>query len=407
MVKSYWKPQGRSSTLMALAAGLSLLFAGMVEFFPSEQSSSHLNEKRRAAAKANEAFQAIKSTRLERGIEIDPVTDPTNSGLIGQLISPVTSNHGVLEAKQATVNPNFAAVAVEMLSRAGMKPGDTVAVGLSGSFPALNVSVIAALETLELKPILISSASGSQWGANHPDLLWIDMEAALVRAGVFSSRSIAASLGGVEDRAVGMTEEGVELLRAAIDRNGLSPIEPATFVGGIDQRMQLYGEHANGAPIKAYINVGGGAASVGTHEGKVQFEPGLNRHPPLVANLMDSVMARFASDGVPVIHLVQITDLAARYGLPAQIASMPKVGEGGVYSPGGYNAWLAGGGLAAIVLVLYFPAFFNRRVLVCKTTGSGHEPGSSNHRAAGNGRQRGHKTESPGASAATEGEPVL
>jgi poly-gamma-glutamate system protein len=345
---------------MAIAAVLSLLAVGTVELFPSKPSASAGNEKLLAANLANEAFAAVKAERLKREIAIDPVTDPAQSGLVGELISPVTSNHGVLSAKQATVNPNFAAVVVDMLKQAGVKPGDRVAVGFSSSFPAINISVIAALETLGAKPLIISSASGSQWGANHPDLLWIDMEAALNEAGVFSSRSIAASLGGVEDRGVGMSAESIELLRAAISRNNLPVIEPADFFDGINQRMLLYHKHAQGAPIKAYINVGGGTTSVGTHIGKKQFAPGLNLNPPVAAELEDSVMARFAAENVPVIHLVQIHDLAAVYGLPAHIAAMPPVGEGGVYAPQSYNTYLAAGGMMAIVLLLGLPGFLDK-----------------------------------------------
>ena len=57
-----------------------------------------------------------------------------------------------------------------------MKEGDPVAVSFSGSFPALNIAVYAAIRTLNLKPTIISSVSGSQWGANDPAFLWIDME---------------------------------------------------------------------------------------------------------------------------------------------------------------------------------------------------------------------------------------
>ena len=358
MTKSYWKPQGRSS-IMALAAVLSLLAVGTVEFFPAQANSTGVNEKLVAATLAGEAFETIKSERIERGIEIDPATDPAQSGLVGQLISPVTSNHGDLSAKQATINPNFAAVVLEMLKQAGVGKGDVVAVGFSGSFPALNISVLAAMDTLGAKPIVISSASGSQWGANHPDLLWIDMESALNEAGIFQTRSVAASLGGVEDRGIGMSEEQVKLLRAAIARNELPALEPADFTQGINERMLIYRRHADGASIKAYINVGGGAASVGTHEGKKQFDPGLNLTPPVGVKLDDSVMARFAHEDVPVIHLVQIEELAMRYGLPLQIADVPKVGEGNIYAPEEYNTALAAGGLLAIVLVLALPGLLN------------------------------------------------
>lgn len=360
MIKSYWKPQGRSSVLMALAAALSLVAVASVEFFPSQHNAAGVDEKLRAAKNAAAAFETIKAERLQRAIEIDPVADPMQSGLIGELISPVTSNNGVLPAKQATVNPNFAPVVLDMLKKAGVEPGDTVAVGFSGSFPAMNICVLAALETLGAKPIIISSASGSQWGANHPDFLWPDMESALQRAGVFSSRSIAASLGGVDDRGIGMPNEGLERIRETISRNELSLIDSRNVIDGIDQRMELFRKHAEGADIKAYINVGGGTASVGGHTGKHQFDPGLNGHPPWGTQLEDSVMARFAEDGVPVIHLIQIHDLAVQYGLPTHFAAIPKVGEGDVYSARHYNTWLAAGGLLAILLTLSLPGYSNR-----------------------------------------------
>lgn len=359
MVKSYWKPQGRSSYLMATAAVLAVFAMGTVEQFPLKSDATALNEKRQSATLASQAFEVIKAERQELGIEIDPTTDPTQSGLVGQLISPVTSNNGHLPAKQLTVNPNFAAVVVDMLKRAGVKQGDLVAVGLSGSFPAINICVHAALETLEAKPVIISSASASQWGANHPKLLWIDMENRLYKNGVFSSRSLAASLGGVEDQAIGMSETSVKLLREGMQRNELPFLESTSLQNGIDQRMQLYREQAKGKPIKAYINVGGSAVSVGTHAGKKEFAPGVNLHAPS-GQLMDSVMSRFASEQVPVIHLTQVEDLAIQYGLPTQLVEAPRIGEGQVYAPREYNTWLASGGLLVIVLVLAGPNLVSR-----------------------------------------------
>jgi hypothetical protein len=95
--------------------------------------------------------------------------------------------------------------------------------------------------------------------------------------------------------------------------------------------MQVYEQAAAGAPIAAYINVGGGAASVGRTEGKKLYRPGLNLTPPEGATEVDSVLTRFASEGVPVIHLVEIGELAAEFGLPLGPQVRPEVGEGGVF----------------------------------------------------------------------------
>jgi len=68
---------------------------------------------------------------------------------------------------------------------------------------------------------------------------------------------------------------------------------------------------------------------------------------------VDSIMTRFAKEGVPVIHLVQIEKLAVRYGLPVQPKTMPIVGEGKVFYREEHNRWLAAGVLVAILASLY------------------------------------------------------
>ena len=68
--------------------------------------------------------------------------------------------------------------------------------------------------------------------------------------------------------------KGRALLEAGIARNGLSLIDPKSL-DRLDRTAHagLRGA-ARGRPIKAYVNIGGGTASVGTHVGKKQFEPG-------------------------------------------------------------------------------------------------------------------------------------
>ena len=131
---------------------------------------------------------AIKEARINRGIPIDPHYDWSESGLIGQWRSEVTGAYGNLDAKRTSINPNFAAVVVRLLREAQVEPGQVVAVGFSGSFPALNICVCAALEILDLNPVIVSSVSASQWGANHPDFLWVDMEGELRSGGLHQRR---------------------------------------------------------------------------------------------------------------------------------------------------------------------------------------------------------------------------
>jgi poly-gamma-glutamate system protein len=354
--KIYWRPREISRTVLLLISVFSLIGFIGVEHFQIKTRQDHYEEKMRAAHLAQRAMEVIREERHDRNMDIDTESDPAQSGLIGSMMTPVTSDPGYLPAKQTSINPNFAAVIVEWLEAVGAKKGDAVAVGMSGSFPALNIAVYAALETLELKPIIISSAAASQWGANDPELLWIDMERILCDPGnaVFHTRSVAASIGGTEDRGVGMPEEGIEMLMKAIKRNDLPLVQPKkTAKESIDERIGLYRRFAGPRTIRAYINVGGGTLSVGTRVGKALFAPGLNRRPPVGAGKVDSVMTRFIGEGVPVIHLVHIDKLAQRYGLPVQPRTSPVVGEGKIFYREEYNHWLAAGVLAVILGSLY------------------------------------------------------
>lgn len=329
MKKLYWRPSGASRVALILIALVSLGCLGMVQGLPSKSRQKHHSQKLAAATLARNAMRVIKDEKLNRGILVDSEADPTGTGMIGVSVSATTSNTGYLDAKQLSTNPNFAAVVVHLLKLAGAEPGDTVAVGMSGSFPALNISTLAAIKTLKLEPIVISSVASSGWGANDPGFGWLDMEETLTKSQLLSFRSVASSRGGIDDRGLGISREGRAMLDESMLHHNITRIEPKSLKESIDRRMETYREQAAGRPIKAYINVGGGAASVGTHVGKKLFKPGLNRQPPLGGT--DSVMLRFVSDGVPVIHLSNIRTIAERHKLEPPTSQPFSIGQGAVY----------------------------------------------------------------------------
>jgi poly-gamma-glutamate system protein len=353
MKKIYWRPHRVSNTALFLIAALSIAGLIAVERIKVKTKQRFYDEKLVAARLTRNAMEVIKQERLKRGIPIDPEVDPSQSGLIGVSMSPVTSDTGFIQAKHCSINPNWAAVLVHLLKLAGCKEGDFVGVGPSGSFPVINMAAYAAIQTLKLKPIIISSAAASQFGANIPDLLWIHMERILFERHIFTFRSVAASRGGVDDRGFGMPKEARKLLDDAIVKEGLQLIDVKTTTEGTDRRMQIYAEQAGGQPIKAYINIGGGSASVGSTVAKKLFKPGLNRTAPRGAASIDSVMSRFANEGVPVIHMIYVAELAQRYGLPLQPLKVPNIGEGAVFSKQEYNVYLAIAVLAVILLAMF------------------------------------------------------
>lgn len=353
MKKVYWRPKRVSRIELVLIALLAFGGYLLVEFWRDLQAAPYHKEKLEAAQLTKRAMLALKGERQRRKIPVQLDSDPADSGMVGYLVSSMTSTAGHLPAKQTSVNPNFAAVIVGWLREVGVKAGDRVAVGVSGSFPVLNLSTYAALQILRARPVIIASASGSQWGANIPGWLWIHQEQYLYERRIFSFKSIAASRGGIGDRAYGMEPDAIKQLDAEVTRLGIRLLEPRTFADSIEMRMQIFEEQASGSRYKAYINVGGGTASVGTSLGKKLFRPGLNRRPPRGALSVDSVMSRFAKRGVPVIHLVEVDEMAKMLGLPLSPKVTPEVGQGKVYVTREYRRWLAGLLLLVIFGVLF------------------------------------------------------
>jgi len=339
--------------VLLLIAVVALAGLAAVESFKVGRQQPHHDEKIAAARLARGAMDLVSAERLRRGPAVDPETDPAGTGLIGLLMSPITTGMGHLPSKQTSTNPNLAAVVVQLLEEADVVEGDVVAIGFSGSFPALNVSVLAAVESLRLQPILISSVTGSQWGANDPAFTWLDMEKLLADHSVLLTRSVAASPGGIEDRALGLSKANRQLVFEAIERNGIPVLRPQSYAASVARRWEIYQERSGDRPIAAYVNVGGGTAAVGTRLGKRLFEPGLNRRAPAGSSRFDSVMARFVQDGVPVIHLVKVQQLAQRYGLRLEFTRLPDVGEGKVYFREQYSALLTWAVLITILACLW------------------------------------------------------
>ncbi|MEM9694130.1 MAG: poly-gamma-glutamate system protein [Myxococcota bacterium] len=352
MKKVYWRPPGISRTALTLVSMVAVCLFVAVERFPVVRKQSSYGLKFAAARLAERGQQAIKVEKQRRGLMPPELVDPARTGMLGESVTPVTSNSGFLDAKRSSTNPNFAAVMIELLEGAEVQTGDTVAVGVSGSFPALNLATYAAIRVLELRPIIIASASSSEWGANHPTYLWLDMERTLRDKDVVPFQVSAASYGGIDDRGVGLTARGRSFIANSMRRNDVTLLEPTSLEDAIDLRMARFDELAGDAEIAAYINVGGGSASVGTHVGKKQFQPGLNLSPPRVPNLADSVMLRFAERDVPVIHLSRVKLLCERYGLPYGSRQREAVGQGSVFVRTEYDLRLAGGGLVAVVVMM-------------------------------------------------------
>jgi poly-gamma-glutamate system protein len=320
------KVRGGGNLLLALGITSLLFFvlARAVAIRPPRVK----DEMIRASRCMEKALEAIRRCREARGIPVDSASDVNLTGIIGLEASPITTSLGNLEAKRSTANPNFSALLVLLLDQAGVKKGDAVAVGASGSFPALIVAALCALRTLELKPLVICSLGASQWGANDPRFDWLKMMDCLRDSGIAPARPIALSLGGEGDVGEDMSPEGRELLLRAGQETGLRFISEPVLEKNVLERTRLFDEAAGGKKIAAFINIGGGYADMGTDSEILKVDPGLADFrkfpPPERRGLIFAMAAR----GIPVIHLLYVKGLCDRYGLPWDPKSMPRPGEG-------------------------------------------------------------------------------
>jgi poly-gamma-glutamate system protein len=262
------------------------------------------------------ADQAVKARAVAVAQAAQSAVGPR---LLGEEYTPLTSTLGPHEAKLLSRHPDFAAVAVELLTKADVRANDVVAVNLSGSFPALNIAVLAAVEAIGARPVITASVAASTWGANRPDFTWLDMEKAIRDAGVWAWRSSGASVGGGGDRGDGLPPGGRELARAAIRRAGVAEIAAADLSGAIGERLRIYREPSGRLP-KALVNVGGSHVVFGEKGHAAPLRQGLSDgyRPSLAA--VDGLAAAFIASGRPVIHFINIRRMAAEYGIDGNAA---------------------------------------------------------------------------------------
>lgn len=353
MQKLYWRPAQVSRLVHVLVAVFAVASLLAAERFKVVDIQPHFEEKLEAASRMRRGMEAIRIERIRNVAPVDREVDPTDSGMLGQASSPTTTSTGSLEAKRTTANANWAAVLVDLLLEAGVRKGDLVAVGVSGSFPALNLAAFVAADVLGLEVVSLAGVGASSFGANFSSFTWLDMERVLIAAKIIPGGTVAASLGGTQDRAVGILSSGRRRLRRAIDRNSVAFIEADDPIASIERRMHIYAEQAAGRRYAVYVNVGGSLVSIGPKSVKRLYRPGLNLRPNPRGVGVDSVMMRFLRDGVPVINLTKVVALAERYGLPVAPTELPPVGTGLVYEKREHSKALLAGLLVLLLVALY------------------------------------------------------
>jgi len=346
------RPAKLSHKTIFYLAAVSLIFY-FIFFFWFESSGERLTpDELEAARLMQEAEKEIYSCQQKLGLspEKNPF-DPMRTGLIGLESSPLTTTLGQLEAKRTTTNPALAALLVRLLRQAGVEKGQVVAAGASSSFPALIVATCCATRAMGVDLLVIVSIGSSQWGANRPEFSWLAMENCLRQAGFDQHRLLAVSWGGEDNSGSEYPEDlKIKLSQEALSL-GLAFLEPAEFKTMVETHFRLFKEAARGRPIGAFINIGGSLVNLGRDSSILELRPGLTRVKKIPPADRCGLIQRMASEGVPIIHLLNIKGLAARYNLPWDPQPLPQPGENlrlEVEATAGQKPWL----LVAVYLLV-------------------------------------------------------
>ncbi|GAK60021.1 hypothetical protein U27_07008 [Candidatus Vecturithrix granuli] len=305
-----------------------------------------------AAQLMHTCLQETRQYRLSLGISLDTTLDPNETGIIGEEYTDLTTTLGNLEAKRTATNPAFAALLVKFFTEADLQTGDVVAINASGSFPMLILATLSAVKVMNLSPLLIYSFGASMYGANIPGFTFLDMLVHLRSKGLLPYQPLAVSLGGEDDRADGLFDPNSKAVFLQLAQSAGAPlIQEEELAESIRERQQLYQRAAGGNPLACFVNIGGTSAGYGITTASLKFPNGLVLSFPsdLPESPVRGLIFDYAAQGIPVIHLLNIRELAASHGLPIDPVPLPAIGEGGVY----YHTAYRRGSILGVLFVIF------------------------------------------------------
>ena len=321
---------GKRFWLMVVCGAVATAGAGAVVKAPRASGSiervrARSSEQQRAAQLMARSLAAIRDQRERLGFGIDTGLDPNRTGIIGDEFTPLTTSLGEAAAKRTSANPAFASLLARYFQAAGLRRGDVVAVGASGSFPGLTLATLCAARALDLDPVVIYSVGSSMYGANLTGFTFVDMLARLRADGLLPYRIAAVSPGGDQDTGSGVLfDEAGTTLVAEARRTGLPMVGGATLADRIQWRLRAFEGAARGRPIRAFVNVGGASASFGDTPASLEVPNGLvGKWPAMPGSATRGLIFEFAVRGVPVIHLLHVRGLAKDNGLPYDPVPLP------------------------------------------------------------------------------------
>ena len=130
------------------------------------------------------------------------------------------------------------------------------------------------------------------------------------RAGFVNKRSDYYTLGGDEETGRGMAPEGQAILRQSAAEAGVELLEADSLEAMVARKSQLLTDHR----ARLLVNIGGSHANMGGDPAVLKIGTG-PLSPVDGGEAGNGVLAFALENGIPVIHMLNIRDLADRAGI--------------------------------------------------------------------------------------------
>ncbi len=253
--------------------------------------------------------------------------------MIGPEYTGITTTLGSLESKTTAANPNFSSVIYKYINEMDLETGDSIAINVSGSFPSLNIQAIMAVEAMGYEPVIMASIGSSTHGATDHEFTYLDMENYLFKKGIIRHQSILISPGGDGDMGRNMDLAVMEVIVERLKGLGYNYVEEEDYFKNVENRVSLYGD------VKAFINVGGNFVSLIENDIGYFDGYGLLNNSYNIAD--KGLIGYYLSRNIPVLHLLNIKQIAFENSLPIDPGYPVVIGEnGGFYREKFSFIWL-------------------------------------------------------------------
>ena len=125
-----------------------------------------------------------------------------------------------------------------------------------------------------------------------------------------------------------LPEQKMEILER-LEQAGLVIFQEPKFLNNLEQRQEIYERQG---PIQCIVSVGGNVTSMGVGERGIALGQGvLDPRSAMPVTDQSGLVERYLGRGIPVVHLLNIKQLTAEYGLPYDPVQWPDPGSSAVY----------------------------------------------------------------------------